>query len=41
MAKRKYEKYFISGISPEAQAKRPYADIALMDGNTFLEECNF
>jgi hypothetical protein len=39
MAKRKYEKLFISGAPPEIQARRPYAAIAFIDGKTF-KGCN-
>jgi hypothetical protein len=35
----KYDHLFISGVSPEIQANRPYATIGFLDGNTF-EGCN-
>ena len=35
----KYDHLFVSGIDPEVQAKRPYAAIAFLDGDSF-EGCN-
>jgi hypothetical protein len=39
MPKNKYDHLFISGVSPEIQANRPYATIGFLDGKTF-EGCN-
>jgi hypothetical protein len=39
MAERKYEKMFVSGVSPEIQARRTGAVIAFLDGKSF-EGCN-
>jgi len=39
MTENKYDHLFVSGIDPEAQARRPYATIGFLDGKTF-EGCN-
>lgn len=39
MTENKYDDLFVSGVSPEIQAGRPYATLGFLDGKTF-EGCN-